>query len=500
MWSPKRSASRPLSVRAHVTPAPQSEAASPQRQKTDASGGIAIDPPRHQTFWLWVMCLTGVDYFSTLAYQPSIAFEAAGLLAPLTTIVLVVVTLFGALPVYAHVASCSPNGQGSIAVLERLMHGWTGKAIVLALLGFAATDFVITKTLSAADAAVHLMDNPIWQNAPSFIREMTEVQQRNWLTMTLLVILGATFIRGFKEAIGLAVVIVGGYLILNVLVIGSGLTHLFAHPEYLHDWYSNVVAGNWYLENSPLTGKGGWTILAISLLLFPKLALGLSGFETGVAVMPLIIGHPDDTTENPRGRIRNTRKLLITAAVIMSIYLLASSLVSTTLIPPDALRKNGPAADRALAYLAHGEGPAVINSMFGETFGTIYDLSTVLILSFAGLSAMAGLLNLVPQYLPRYGMAPEWSRVVLPLVVLFTAINLFVTWMFEADVGAQGGAYATGVLVLISSACLATVIDLYRQRTGHWVTRTPWIFVFITLVFFFTTAANMIERPDGIKI
>ena len=138
--------------------------------------------------------------------------------------------------------------------------------------------------------------------------------------------------------------------------------------------------------------------------------------------------------------------------------------------------------------------------MFGETFGTIYDLSTVLILSFAGLSAMAGLLNLVPQYLPRYGMAPEWSRVVLPLVVLFTAINLFVTWMFDADVGAQGGAYATGVLVLISSACLATVIDLYRQREGNWLVRMPWVFVLITAVFFFTTGANMVERPDGIKI
>ena len=247
------------------------------------------------------MCLTGVDYFSTLAYQPSIAFEAAGLLAPLTTVVLVAVTLFGAcrftrMSPIAHRMGRdrSPSSSGSC-------HGWTGKTIVLALLGFAATDFVITKTLSAADAAVHLMDNPDLAKRSRVHSRSDRMQQRNWVTMTLLVILGATFIRGFKEAIGLAVVIVGGYLVLNVLVIGSGLVKLATHPQFLSDWYTNVAEGRWHLEHSPLTGTGGWTILAISLLLFPKLALGLSGFETGVAVMPLIIGDPTDTAEDPRG-------------------------------------------------------------------------------------------------------------------------------------------------------------------------------------------------------
>ena len=461
------------------------------------------------------MCLTGVDYFSTLGYQPSIAFEAAGTLAPLATVVLVLVTLFGALPVYSHVAECSSNGQGSIAMLERLVHGWTGKTMVLALLGFAATDYVITKTLSSADAAVHLIHNPLWSNMPEFVQRWSEDGQRMALTMLLLIILGATFLRGFKEVIGLAVVVVGVYLLLNAIVIGSGVFYVVMHPDLIGTWYRHLMEGQWYLEHPPVQGEGLLTIIAISVLLFPKLALGLSGFETGVAVMPLIEGDDTDTPERPAGRIRHTRLMLTVAAVTMSIYLLGSAIVTATLIPPQELFKaerlarvapnglvegGGRAADRALAYLAHAEGPFQINPLFGEAFGTLYDISTVLILSFAGLSAMAGLLNLVPQYLPRYGMAPEWTRAVRPLVALFTVVNLIVTWVFNADVEAQGGAYATGVLVLISSACTATVIDLYRQSQGSWLVRMPWRFFLITLVFYFTTAANMYERPDGIKI
>jgi len=458
------------------------------------------------------MCLTGVDYFSTLAYQPSIAVENAGLLAPFATVVLVLVTLFGALPLYRYVAGKAFNGQGSIGMLANLVSGWPGKILILTLLGFAATDFVLTKTLSAADAAEHLISNPIWPF--EHMDHSSEHRQRLLVTMGLLVLLGAVYLRGFREVIGLAVIIVAAYMVLNAVVIGAGLVHLAEHPEKFTHWTERVQSGQWYLEHAPVSGSGLASIAIVSLLLFPRLALGLSGFETGVAVMPLVKGDVADDPKRPAGRIRNTRRLLITAAVLMSLYLLGSSLVVSTVIDANDLvahdaygqplpdpGKKPPAADRALAYLAHGEGTEKVASFFGSTFGTIYDLVTVVILWFAGASAMAGLLNLVPQYLPRYGMAPEWARAMRPLVILFTAINLVVTWIFDASVKAQSDAYATGVLALMTSAGVATMIDRWRTRAElPWFRRVPWAYGFITSVFLYTFLDVVIGKPAGIKI
>ncbi len=424
-------------------PSSRSSEHAPQASIPEAPspGGQFVAPEQvhHQSFWLWVLCLTGVDYFSTLGYQPSIAFEHTGALTPLATGLLVLVTLLGALPIYCYVAKKSFDGQGSIAMLERLMSGWGGKLLVLALLGFAATDFVITMTLSAADAAVHLVENPMWRKTPEFFHSPLVV------TNLLLGALGAMFLRGFREVIGLAVMLVAVYLTLNAIVIGSGLAYLGTHPEHLENWWTHLAQGDWHINHAlPVSGTSWLSIGLLCVLFFPKLALGLSGFETGVAVMPLIKGDPSDTLHNPAGRIRNTRKLLAAAALIMSVLLMGSAFVTSTLIPPVDMHaaidgQGGKAYERALAYLAHGQSPFPINPLFGEVFGTIYDLSTVSILWFAGASAMSGLLNLVPRYLPRYGMAPRWAEATGPLVIVLTLINWLVTWLFRSEREGPGG-------------------------------------------------------------
>ena len=436
------------------------------------------------------MCLTGVDYFSTLGYQPGIAFLAAGALSPIATLVLVLLTLFGALPVYNRVAEESPHGEGSISMLERLLSRWKGKLFVLVLLGFVATDFIITITLSAADATAHIIENPF---TPELLRNQIGV------TLVLIALLGGVFLRGFKEAIGIAVVLVGVYLLFNLIVIGFGLFELITHPFRLGDWKRGM------LQHPGVNGRT-WMIVALALMMFPKLALGLSGFETGVAVMPLVKGDADLTTEDLQqvhstrtereteshtsslflGRIRNTQKLLRTAALIMSVMLILSSIVTATLIPAHEFEEGGEANGRAIAYLAH--------HFFGNFFGTAYDLSTIAILWFAGASAMAGLLNIVPRYLPKYGMAPQWANAARPLVLVYTLIAFAVTIIFRADVDAQGGAYATGVLVLMTSAAIAVTLAV-RRRGRKW---TPYLL--IALVFVYTTILNIHERPEGIKI
>jgi hypothetical protein len=442
-----------------------------QELRADKLGAYAQEPPPEKVHSWWkVMCLTGVDYFSTLGYQPGIAALAAGLLSPIATLVLVALTLLGALPVYRRVAAESPHGQGSIAMLERLLTFWRGKLFVLVLLGFAATDFVITITLSAADAAEHAVENPA-------VADLLHGSNL-WITLGLIALLGVVFLVGFTEAIGIAVVLVAVYLLLNVVTILVSFVHVFTEPQVVTDWSIALVTQH----GNPVM------IVALALLVFPKLALGMSGFETGVAVMSHVKGDPTDTPERPAGRIRNTKKLLTAAAVTMSCFLVTSSLVTTWLIPQEEFVEGGAASGRALAYLAH--------SYLGPVFGTAYDLATIAILWFAGASAMAGLLNLIPRYLPRYGMAPEWASAARPLVLVITAIAFLVTWIFNADVNAQGGAYATGVLVLFSSACVA--VTLAARRAGQ--RRLTVAFAVITLIFFYTTALNVIERPDGVKI
>jgi hypothetical protein len=209
-----------------------------------------------------------------------------------------------------------------------------------------ATDFIITITLSAADATAHVLENPL-------VPGVLEGHQVG-VTLFLIALLGGVFLKGFTEAIGIAVGLVAVYLTLNLVVVTVALEHLVANPDLVVNWRQLLTTS----YSSPLA------MVAVALIVFPKLALGLSGFETGVAVIPLVRGDPHDIPEHPWRRIRNTRKLLTTAAVIMSGFLITSSFATTVLIPTRSSRQAarpaaGPSPTWRMSTWAAALGPSM---------------------------------------------------------------------------------------------------------------------------------------------
>ncbi|MSQ92934.1 MAG: amino acid transporter [Gemmataceae bacterium] len=456
--------------------------------------------------WLWVMCLLGLDYFSTLAYQPSITYHETKLLGPLATAAVVLVTLLGALPVYCYLAGRSPGGQGSLGIVEKLIRGWRGKTLVLILLGFAATDFTMLKSLSLADASVHVLNQHDGDRLASvkelvgwckdcardYVHENAADHVNEQLVVTILLgIIAFVFWfllrKGFnRNVIFLAVPLVGLYLLMTGVLIAAGLWRLFAQPQIVSDWLHQVEHGEFVTRGFTHDVEGWRAVLFWSVIALPKLALGLSGFELSMILMPQVAGKPDE--HPPKTRIGNTRKVLVLAAVIMSVYLLGAVLVTTLLIPEAAYGPEGHANNRALAYLAHGGklvdmGNEPLLPICGVVFGTVYDVVTVLILCMAGTSVITALAMLMPLFLLRFGMEFRWTQRWGVLLVVFAVVNTLVTLWFKADVEDQRNAYATGVLVLMACAAVVTVFEIRRSRAQS--ADKEWLIVYFFRLLFY---------------
>jgi hypothetical protein len=444
--------------------------------------------------WPLVLCLIGVDYFSTLAYLPSIAVEAAGPLAPFAAGGVVLVTFLLALPVYWYVVGRSHDGRGATGLLEDLIPGWRGKLVVLTLLGFVAADFVITRSLSLADAAIHLIRNPhgqrllsqvparllgsdhaLWPPLEYLLRRITQPQ----VAITLgLSVVSFGFWLVLKRSIGRKILYVTAgavacYLTLVAIVIVSTFVFVAQHREIWQSWLDATHAigqtGGESAASLPHARLSAW--MSVILWSFPQMALGLSGFEMIMTVVPRVSGGVGQEAGTLAGRVRNSRKLMLTAASVMALYLVSAVLVTTLVVPGAALAPGGEAEHRALAYLAHGSPVAdginstSVSPLFGDRFGDVFDLSSAFILCLAGASVTMGLQNLLPHYLNRLGMDVSWAGRVGAILLVLNVIVLLVTVVFQASPSSQQWAYATSVLVLMAGAALAASKDLSAAAT-----------------------------------
>jgi hypothetical protein len=539
-----------------------------------ASGMPALPTTVSRTYaWWLVLGLVGLDCFSTLGYLPTIAAEGAEERAPLAAAAVSLLILFAALPVYLYVVGRSPHGRGATGLLEKHLPGWSGKLFILLLLGFVATDFVMTRSLSTSDASRHLLANPYAQSGIDWILNRKDVVhealppalQGEWtdqffdwwneqliVTVVLMVIGFAMYfflLRGFtRRFLYAAAAIVAVFLVLNGIVIGSCLLYLSRHPQYMSNWMELIGFSSSY--QSPLDIL---FFVGLAIKSLPVLALGLSGFELSMTVAPLVRGRAGDDPALPRGRIRNMRKLLTMTALLMSVLVPASVVSVTFLVPPARMEEGGLARHRALAYIAHGgslqppgkrfgtdkpsgktlenqdeddedmgpppnqgaDQPAVkepsqaitkvtaadLNPLFGPVFGTLYDVSAVLILFLAGASVTISLRDLLPQYLMRYGMEMHWAQRVGVLLHSFNAIVLIVVLAFHASVSHQQGAYATAVLVLLAGATLAAIVDMRTRWRGYFfrpLATAP--LVLVCLIFLLTAIGVCYDNPAGVII
>jgi hypothetical protein len=489
----------------------------------------AISARRYQPTFAWwaILCLVGLDYFSSLAYLPSIAVAQMQDLAPIAAIGVVLVTLFAALPVYWYVVGRSPHGKGGIGLLEERAHGWRGKVLILILLGFVATDFVLTRTLSVSDASVHILGNPEYHDHAADIATNREAIRGSlpealrggffdfWNEQLILTVLlsilafGLYFFlvrsinRGF---LGVAVGIVVLYLLLNAIVIGSGLSYLVQHSDLVERWRRALPDELAHFDTQTRTSVGWLVVLALHA--FPPMAIGLSGFELSMASAPLVRGSPGDTESHPQGRIFKTRFLMAMAAVIMCVLVLSSVFVVTLLVPTGEIIQGDVVQHRALAYLAHGSKLNVpitspdqeLSPLFGGPFGTLYDLSTVLILCLAGATATISMKQLVPDFLSRFGMQMVWAHKIDVITHLFNGVILLVTILFKASVTAQLWAYAASVLALLFGASLAATLDVRHRLHGLFrgVVEIP--FFLITALFVVMGGLIVSQHPSGVGI
>ncbi len=448
----------------------------------------------HEVFHWWqLFFIAAIDWWSTIAFWSSGAYQDMKYLAPFAALFLIV-NVFAVYHLINRGMKIEPTGRGTVGVILKIFGTTSAVGLILRIWFYSATqlDVALTQSLEVPDAWLHIVENPIFG---FFVKPVTL-----WLEHTLPGLVGyfgsgettfiwlgsiLTFLAIAKlfwnrsgEAAILCMVIICVMVTIFSAAMVAAVIDMTRHPEQLQVYYYNLQS----------QCPSPWQCVIYVLRESPGQALGLSGVEAMPFLIPLILIPVVVQSEEQKifARVAGVNKILKVAAIGMCFLMFSSISVAVVVIPHAMVMAGGNAKDRATSW--------VIHHYLGEWWGSIGDIAFILALAIACSSVMPVLINAMPRILGPLGVHPRWLQRKVAVSVQ-TLLSCVIATYYKVDVKAMTGSYAVGVMQLLTGLAIADLIDVFRDPNS--TRREKISYLFFAVLVTYTSVSVMILKPEG---